>query len=1675
MPYADLELTLRAAADGYTVDARFRAPGAPVDYDLACDAPAPIDPAALGALVLDTRAYGQALSEQLFSDPAMRRAWAEVKGQLSGASVPLRLRLRFERGAQPLHGLRWELVEDPDRGAGDPLALSERILLSRYLAGEELAPVDLRPRTALRALVAVANPDLRRTNLAPIDVEGEVRRAVAELGTIPAAVLASGREGARVTMDALAAAIRDGPDILYLAAHGTIVDGEPYLFLEHEDGSVDRASAGTLAQRLRDMARRPVLVVLASCQSAGVGLGGGDALVALGPRLAGAGVPAVIAMQGNVGMPTVAALMPRLFAELQRHGEVDRALAAARLAALKQEDWWMPALFMRLRDGCIWAEERAVGDERFDVRGLPSPYLGGQGYDYAQRERYAGREREVEAAVHMLATPGAQRSLLFVTGPVGSGKSSFAMAGLLPALEAHYHDNQYATRWERMYPGGYPLAALAESLRQLGVPVDGPFAAAASALVGAQPASPPPDTIAILVVDQLEELFTRAEPAERDAFFMLLAGLPAFPRLRMHVIATMRSDFLPELFAYQTLYDEAKRGLDLRAMSVERLQAAILRPLEQTHAHKRFEPALLDRLAADAARSASYLPLLQMTLDDLWRRGSLRLAAYSTLTNAVTRRAEEVWQFIDYDGAHAEPRAEDDRQLILNICADLVDAGDVPERDLLRPRELNELVHDDAGHVDARRDRLIDDLCSARLLSKSVESRAGREIEVVSLIHETLLRNWSRLQSEIEHTRVAQQRRGRFRQALAAWRDSGQQEAYLLDPIPLAEAEALAQARDVELRGPEARAFLQTSLRRRDRRLRRARIVTVVMTCLAVAALALAVVAVRLRGQAEASATEAHDQARRAAAQALAAQADAAGQRLPQRALLLAIEAYQSLNTVDDPLPITEDALRTALERLDGIGLGGHARRVHAVALSADGRTLVTASADGTARVWDLAAADPAATPRVLRGHAEPVRAAALSVDGRTLVTSSEDDSVRAWDMSAADPSQAVRILLGHAADVEHLALSTDGATLITGSDDTTAIVWRLSDPDPSSTAVRLAGHADDVEAVALSPDGRHAATGSDDGTVGLWDLAAPDPSATLSQLTGGGKPFSAVRFSPDSRRVLAASEDGSVRIWRLDQLGEAPVVLVGQGPIIDIALDADGLTLAAASADRVALVWSLAGDNPATSRRVLLGHSEALTALALSADGTLLATSGADGTLRVWDLTDPDPSRGQRVLVGHDGAVLGVTMRTDKRLLVSGGEDGMARVWSLDGEGNSGAARLLDAGAGAVAAIALSSDGRTLASGGDDGAVRLWNLAAPGEPPRALRGHNGAVTAAAISADGGTLATAGADDTARVWRLGDLAAAPLLLRGHTDRINDLLLSPDGRLLITVSQDDTARVWDLAAADPAASARILRGHTNNVWEVLLSPDGHTVITGSEDNTVRLWDLNVADVSGRSRILSGHTGDILALTLGANGRTLLSASEDGTARVWELGAPGAERAVATLDSNSGQVRSLALTPDGRHAMTGGEDGLIRLWDLAAPTARPRLLIGHEGPVTRLRISADGRTLISASDDATARVWDLTAANPSASSRVMRGHSEPLSDILLTPDGARLVTASADGTARVWPFDIGPLLPGACRALGRNLSQAEWEQYFSVAPYRRTCPGLPPGVGVAEGDAPAGASR
>ncbi len=416
--FGELEIWLDRGASGrYSIQLHFRQAGSEADRVLPA-APATLKLAALAAESLDPAAYGDGLNS-VFADEQVSKELDSVRAVCEAAEVPLRVRLHIGPGAPELHRVRWECLTDL-RAPGQPLLTQEQFHFSRYLTSHDWRPVKLRPRADLSALVVVASPsDLSSyPTLAPIDAPAVAERARSSLAGIPATFLVGPGEA---TLDNILDVLGQGHDILYLVAHGALVRGDPYLWLVKSTGETDRVNGNDLLERMRELAEPPAMAVLTSCQSAGTGdsplpnakeaAREWGSMSALGPLLSSAGIPSVMALQGNFSMETEATFMPTFFQQLSQDGRIDRAMSLARARVKDRPDWWMPALFTRLRGGRIWYQQ-GFGDsgdaqDRWPalVRHIQRSSAGGGDEGGGQR-RGRRRRRRQEGGCTPLLGPG---------------------------------------------------------------------------------------------------------------------------------------------------------------------------------------------------------------------------------------------------------------------------------------------------------------------------------------------------------------------------------------------------------------------------------------------------------------------------------------------------------------------------------------------------------------------------------------------------------------------------------------------------------------------------------------------------------------------------------------------------------------------------------------------------------------------------------------------------------------------------------------------------------------------------------------------------------------------------------------------------------------------------------------------------------------------------------------------------------------------------------------------------------------------------------------------------------------------------------------------------------------------------------------------------------------------
>jgi WD40 repeat protein len=201
----------------------------------------------------------------------------------------------------------------------------------------------------------------------------------------------------------------------------------------------------------------------------------------------------------------------------------------------------------------------------------------------------------------------------------------------------------------------------------------------------------------------------------------------------------------------------------------------------------------------------------------------------------------------------------------------------------------------------------------------------------------------------------------------------------------------------------------------------------------------------------------------------------------------------------------------------------GHSEPILAIAFHPQGEQIVTASEDGSARVWEVATGKELL---LLKGHTGPVAAVAYSPSGDLIATGGEDKTVKLW---SAKDGKEIRSEKKHDRRVDAVAFSPDGKLLVAGGQDGTVTIWETVLGDGATVPVRTFKTGEGVLAVALSPDGAKLAAAGWGNAVQIWDTKS---GKELGGLAGHERPISSVVFNLAGDRVISASLDQTVCVW---------------------------------------------------------------------------------------------------------------------------------------------------------------------------------------------------------------------------------------------------------------------------------------------------------------------------------------------------------------------------------------------------------------------------------------------------------------------------------------------------------------------------------------------------------------
>ncbi|NEO83426.1 MAG: response regulator [Spirulina sp. SIO3F2] len=280
----------------------------------------------------------------------------------------------------------------------------------------------------------------------------------------------------------------------------------------------------------------------------------------------------------------------------------------------------------------------------------------------------------------------------------------------------------------------------------------------------------------------------------------------------------------------------------------------------------------------------------------------------------------------------------------------------------------------------------------------------------------------------------------------------------------------------------------------------------------------------------------------------------------------------------------------------------GHNASVLSIALSPESGKIISSSTDNTIKVWDFQSGEPIQViDATKQDRHHKIYVVALSPDGKTLISASAEQSakpkfendlegllsylpsksispllgvvsffrrsreIKLWDVQSG---KVQGNLLGYSKGVTDLAVTPKGDLVVSGSRDHTVKVWDLQTKRTLNT---LWGHTDEIRSVTISPDGKTIVSGSRDKTIKIWDLRT---GHVLRTLRGHSQSVTSVAISPDGKTIVSGSRDATLKIWDFET-GEYLNTLMGHTDLIrSVAISPDGQTIASGSRDNTIRVW---------------------------------------------------------------------------------------------------------------------------------------------------------------------------------------------------------------------------------------------------------------------------------------------------------------------------------------------------------------------------------------------------------------------------------------------------------------------------------------------------------------------
>jgi WD40 repeat protein len=621
----------------------------------------------------------------------------------------------------------------------------------------------------------------------------------------------------------------------------------------------------------------------------------------------------------------------------------------------------------------------------------------------------------------------------------------------------------------------------------------------------------------------------------------------------------------------------------------------------------------------------------------------------------------------------------------------------------------------------------------------------------------------------------------------------------------------------------------------------------------------------------------------------------------------------------------------------------GHAQPVVALTTaSADGNQVLSGSADGTMRLWQIGAGQQRQFD-----HGGPVTAVAARPDGARFASTGPNGVVKLWN--AADGAMIAELKGDLHADLlvksreRELTLAKGRVT------DRQNALNAANELIKSETEAQKRVVEEQTKAQQARDTSATAATAAQEAQAAADKLVAEAMAALAkaqeSRAAVDSLLAEAQKSSQKVAEAVAVAEAARVAAPDVAELQAAKVAaesLLAQAHQLEAAIEASKAPLDQGVAGTQTRVNQLAEDAK-TKTKAAQDAFAAAQAAETALTAAMKSVEASNGSLAKAQAAAPLAE--QQIATAQEGATAAeaaleaarqaaaakqlpftsVAFSPDNALVVAAGEDHVIHAWSAE----TGAPCDTYSGhAGAVADLAFIGDSRLASVAADDPRWLFWDLFPAWTLERTISGPDkfvDRVLALDFSSDGALLASGGGEPSRggelKLWNVADGAFVREVPDAHSDTVFCVRFSPDGQQVASCGADKFVKVFNVA---DGAWVRSFEGHTHHVLGLAWRADGKVIASASADNSIKVWDAQNGD---QLRTIGGFGKEVTSIEFIAEGPEILASSGDRTVRWFNTGDGANSR---NFGGGGDFMYTAAAVPDGSLVVAGGQDSVLRLW-------------------------------------------------------------------------------------------------------------------------------------------------